>query len=89
MWLLRHEPVVVRCQVRAGLLSWQPVNRRARGKHAKGLPLRFTGKDTRDEAKYNNAASRCDRVHLTVDPRHSNSHFAAYLSTAWLHVRAW
>ena len=50
MWLLRHEPAFGRCQIRARLLSWQPVNRRARGKHAKGLPIRFTGKDTLYEA---------------------------------------
>ena len=27
MLLLMHEPAFVRCEVRAGLLSWQPVNR--------------------------------------------------------------
>ena len=30
MLLLRDETAFVRCQVRTGLLSWQPVNRRTR-----------------------------------------------------------
>jgi hypothetical protein len=30
MLLLMHEPAFVRCEVRTGLLSWQPVNRRIR-----------------------------------------------------------
>jgi hypothetical protein len=40
------------------------------------------------EAKQNNSASRGDRLHLIVAPRHSHSNLAAYLSIAWLHLKA-
>ena len=30
--------------------------------------------------------SRCDRLHLIVAPRHSDSNSAAHFSIAWLHV---
>ena len=45
MLLLMHEPAFVRCQVRAGCSAGNQLTVVLAGKHAKDLPIRFTGKE--------------------------------------------